>query len=366
MREHFHVPERYFLSHSVGCQPRRAQASLGAAYLEPWRKIGSDAWPGWMAELEAFREKIGWLLGAPAANMCPQINISSALTKVIYSLDKPTDRRTIVCSEADFPTIGFVFNSARRDGYDIRFVSGDVRDPQVWADAIDDTVGFVHVTHAFSNTSHLAPVTEVCQLARAAGATSIVDIAQSAGIVPINLADWACDFAIGTGVKFLCCGPGACYLYASSEMIETSEPRDVGWFSHEDPFEMDIHNFRYADSAMRFMGGTPSPAPLAIANGALDLWREIGPEQVWSQAQDHLSVLISQLPENVLVSPMEPDQRGGTLVINPADRETLRRGLEAGQIRFDERREGFRFSVHGYTSAEDIRNLLDVLQVSCQ
>ena len=39
-------------------------------------------------------------------------------------------------------------------------------------------------------------------------------------------------------------------------------PRDVGWFSHENPFEFDIHDFRYTDTALRFWGGTPSDCPL--------------------------------------------------------------------------------------------------------
>ena len=40
---------------------------------------------------------------------------------------------------------------------------------------------------------------------------------------------------------------------------------DVGWFSHAQPFEFDIHNFEYAEGAARFSGGTPSIAPFAGA-----------------------------------------------------------------------------------------------------
>lgn len=364
MRERFHVPDHYFLSHSVGCLPRATPDQLTEAYFAPWRDRGGEAWPGWMDGLDRFRDLIGELFGTVAHNICPQTNVSSALTKIIHALPAPGSRQTILCTEADFPTIGFVLKQAERAGYSVRFVTGDVSDPNAWLDAWDDSVGLVHITHAFSNTSKLSPVAKLCELARTRGAVSIVDIAQSAGIVPINLPRWEPDFAIGTGVKFLCAGPGACYLYASNAMIESCQPIDVGWFSHEAPFEMDIHDFRYASSAMRFFGGTPSPAPFAMACAALELWREIGIEHAQERAQTLLSRLIEHVPERMLVSPSIAGDRGGTLVVHPDDREALARTLTKAGIRHDERREGFRFSVHGYSSDEDVDHLGDVLRTA--
>lgn len=357
MRDHFHVPDNYFLSHSVGCLPKILPDHLNQAYFEPWKTLGGDAWPGWLDVLETFRARLGAMLGSPARNLCPQTNISSGLTKLLYALPDRGYKTTILCSEEDFPTIGFVLKQAERMGWRIRFLRGDVTDMKTWAEAWDDEVGLVHVTHAFSNTSRLAPVGELCALAREHGAISVVDIAQSAGAIPVDLSKWRPDFALGTGVKFLCFGPGACFLYASDEMIETSQPLDVGWFSHEDPFEMDIHDFRYADSAMRFFGGTPSPAPFGVANAALDLWDRVGPERVHAKIQEHLDLLCAAVPANWLVSPRERAARGGTLVIDPPDRDRLRASLNAANIRCDERKEGFRFSVHGYTETQEIERL---------
>ncbi|MGB0908516.1 MAG: aminotransferase class V-fold PLP-dependent enzyme, partial [Maricaulaceae bacterium] len=215
-------------------------------------------------------------------------------------------------------------------------------------------VAIVHITHALSNTSHILPVAKICKLAKRFLTITIVDAAQSIGAVEVKTSKWEADFILGTGVKFLCAGPGACFLYASDAMLKICKPVDVGWFSHEDPFEMDIERFRYARDAMRFFGGTPSPQPLAMAISALKLWNEIGLENVQTRIQDHLTALAEELPDEVLISPKYSIPRGASLVVSPKNAHILRNALKAKGIKYDERRTGFRFSVHCYTREDDI------------
>ena len=304
------------------------------------------------------------ILGADTSEICPQINISSALTKILYSLPKPASKNVILLSAQDFPTIGFVFEQAQRMGYQLRFVENAPQKIENWVAVIDDDVAVVHATHALSNTSHLLPIKQICTLAKTYGAVSIIDVAQSTGIVPTDVKAWGCDFAIGTGVKFLCFGPGACFLYASKARLKDCEPIDVGWFSHENPFEMDIHHFKYAQDALRFFGGTPSPAPFIMANSALSLWEDIGFQAVHVTLQSHLDRVVEHIPEDLLISPRAATQRGGTVVINPQDRTRLRKSFVQHDIFYDERKEGFRCSVHGYTSEEDIERLITLLKAA--
>lgn len=365
MRNLFHVPDKYFLSHSVGCLPKSSEKKLQEHYIAPWAQMGGNAWPSWLGVLDDYREKLGRLIGTHADCVCPQNNVSSALTKILYSLPPPLSgqgtRNVIVMSEQDFPTNGFVFKQAERSGYTLKFVQGDITDTNVWDGAIDDTAAIVHFTHALSNTSHLLPAKEICDIARRNGAISIADVAQSVGVVPIDVSDWEVDFAIGTGVKFLCSGPGACFMYASKNMLDICAPVDVGWFSHENPFEMDIHDFRYAADAMKFFGGTPSPAPFILANESLNVLQTLGHQAVYDVIQNTLSKLTETLPREIIQSPLERTQRGAALVIAPRDRAQLRAALQSKEFLHDERAEGFRFSVHGYTSTADIDALQQVL-----
>ncbi|MEP6343395.1 MAG: aminotransferase class V-fold PLP-dependent enzyme [Maricaulaceae bacterium] len=359
MREYFHVPDNYFLSHSVGCLPRTAETRLQDAFLTPW-KTGEN-WGEWMGIVDGFRRRIASLLSVSHGTICPQINVSSALTKIIHSVPKKQGRDVILISEQDFPTIGFVAAQAELAGYRLKFVAGNPVDKETWDSHMRADVAIVLVTHALSNTSHLLPVGDICATAKERGIISIVDVAQSVGAIRVKPAEWSADFAIGTGVKFLCAGPGSCFLYASPEIISQCNPVDVGWFSHENPFEMDIRNFRYSVDSMRFFGGTPSPAPLAIANAALDLWEAINLEEAYMQIQENLSFLSQYVAANQIVSPLDKASRGATFVVSPPDRAALTQALKAGHILHDERKEGFRFSVHGYMQKRELETLGKIL-----
>ncbi len=361
MYKHYHVPNTYFLSHSVGCLPRQTSADITKDFFGPWQSLGGNAWPGWLDILTRFRASMGAILGVSGDALCPQSNVSSALTKIIHSLPPNPKRNVILLSQQDFPTIGFVVKQAERAGYRLKFMADDITDAQIWADAMDDTIAIVHITHVLSNTSHLLPVADICNAAKARHIVTIVDIAQSVGIVPIHIPDWQADFVIGTSVKFMCGGPGACFMYAAPDITENCRPVDVGWFSHENPFEMDIRDFRYAGDAMRFFGGTPSPAPFAAALSAHTLLDKAGIEAAHSHVQSILDTLISCLDDNILVSPRQKARRGGTLGIAPHNRQQLTKKLNAANILFDERPEGLRFSFHHYTPLGDIEILGDLL-----
>ena len=360
MRELFHVPENYFLSHSVGCMPKVISDALDESYLEPW--ASGQNWSQWMPVLDEFRSSLGRILGVSANLICPQTNISSALTKVLYSLPTQASRNKIILSKHDFPTVGFVFKQAEKVGYKLQFIDGDPTDIENWDAAIDETTAIVHITHALSNTSHLLPVQKICKLARKNQAVSIVDVAQSLGAVQIDILSWAPDFVTGTGVKFLCFGPGACFLYCSAEMLGKCDPIDVGWFSHEEPFEMNIENFRLTKDAMRFFGGTPSPAPLIAANAAMDMWKQIGFEFVHINIDTSLNYLHNNIQQDIVVSPNQAGKRGATLVISPKNRQLLRDKIETNKVLCDERKEGFRFSLHVYTSQHEIEKLSDIFK----
>jgi selenocysteine lyase/cysteine desulfurase len=315
-----------------------------------------------MPVVEQFRAGIGALLGVSSRAICPQINISSGLTKIIHALPQAPGRDVIVLSRQDFPTIGFVVKMAERAGYRFRFIDGDPTDVTAWGAAIDQSTAIVHITHALSDSSHLLPVTEITALTKAAGAMSIVDIAQSLCAVPTPVADWDPDFVLGTGVKFLCAGPGACFLYAKPSRWAQCEPVDVGWFSHENPFEMDIMDFRFAEDAMRFFGGTPSPAPLICANASMALWQTVDKTAVQSKIQSHLDHLVQAVRPDWRMSPDKPGQRGATFVAKPDRAEILAQTLTQRGVRHDQRKTGFRFSVHAYTPDTDVAILAEILR----
>ena len=354
----------YFLSHSIGLRPLSADKALEDNFTRVWRLGDSNAWEVWLASITRFRERLGALIGARPDDICPQTNISSGLAKILFALPERRGRRKIVLTEDDFPTIGFVLAQGRRLGYELVFLPGGSRlaDIDAWIPAFQDDVQLVLATHVFSNSSVLAPAVDIARRARERGVFSIVDIAQSAGAVPVHLDAIQPDFALGTSLKYLCGGPGAAFLWTQRETAAKTMPMDVGWFSHEEPFEMDIRNFRYAHDAARFWGGTPSVAPYAAAAAGLEVLLETGIEAVSAHNQRLLTRLLESLPPGVILSHRKRGERGSAALIAVRDVATASQVLTNAGIAHDCRRKAVRVSIHLYNTDADVDALLAAIQ----
>ena len=346
----------YLLSHSVGCLPRAARNRLEETLFAPWAAGGGEAWDAWLATLEQFRGGLARLLGGHADEYCPQTNLSSALTKLLMALPAEPGRRVLLAAEASFPSLGFVLGQMARLGYETRWLpaSADLGDADVWAAALDEQVAAVLVMHVHSNSGVVSPVAEIAARAREVGAFSVIDVAQSAGVLPIDVAGWGADAVIGSCVKWLCGGPGAGFLWVARERAGMLAPLDVGWFSHATPFAFDIHDFRYAPDARRFWGGTPSVAGYAIATAGLDTLASISVGRVFAHNRRLIAALRDSVPA-VWRGRLDPTGRGGTLCLplRPEEEKLVERLRTAG-CRFDRRGDTLRLSLHIYNDLNDV------------
>lgn len=366
-RHDFELPEgAYLLSHSVGCLPRAARDSA-ALVLQQWAAHGGAAWPAWMEHVGRFQQALARLFHAQPDEFCPQLNVSSGLTKLLGALPRRAGRTRLVLSELDFPTIGFVIQAAEAFGYEVEFIpAGDgTLPPERWIERLRSDVQLAHVTYSTSENSYCPDIAAIMRAAHARGVFAVVDVAQSAGVVPIDFAAWDAVAVIGSCVKWLCGGPGAGWLWVRSDLAAELQPTDVGWWSHADPFEFDIRHFEYAPGARRFMGGTTSPLPYAIAAAGIETIERIGVEAV----RTHNLELLTRLRQAALELGLavnthaDPAQHGGTLVLDFPDRAAALAELAARGIHVDARpRYGLRFSPHIYNTAEEIDYVIEALR----
>ncbi len=363
-RNKFHLPgKHYFLSHSVGAQPKTFDAALTRGFADPWRSEGAHVWDVWLETLEQFRAGLAPLIGANPEDICLQNNVSSGVSKILFSLPERARRTKIVLSEDDFPTIGFALAQARRLGYELIFLPGGERlaDPDAWTPAFHDDVQLVMGTLVYSNSSVMAPVREIVRRAREKGVFSILDVAQAAGTVPVRLNEWAPDFAVGTSLKYLCGGTGAGFLWAQKDAAERCAPMDVGWFSHENPFEFDIHHFEYASGAARYTGGTPSIAPAAGAIASHKILGGHGVDAIYAHNQKLLTRLFNGLPDDALLSAKVEGARGSAAMIKVRDYDAAAADLAEAGILHDTRLGAVRLSVHLYNDENDIDAFLEAV-----
>lgn len=358
IRDRFHLPPgaTYLKSHSVGCQPRAAEALLRDRLLTPWRETG-EAWPHWLDAIDQWRAALAGLIGVEAQDLCPATNVSAGLSRYISALGTATDRRTILLAPSAFPTIGYVASGLAAAGWKTRYLpaDADVREAANWRAALDDDVALVIAMHVSSVSGALTDIAAVAAAARAAGARCIADCAQSVGVVPVAPAAWGVDAVLGTSVKWLCGGPGAAWLWVAPHDRTALDPMERGWWSHENPFEMDISDFRYAPDARRWWGGTPDVAPFILSTAGIEAIADIGVDAV----RGHNRALQHMLRD--ALAPKTPQWRwpagdiGGTLCIDTGtDQPRVAGLLERHRIRADFRGTIMRLSFHAYNGVADV------------
>ena len=355
----------YLLNHSVGRPLKTSENDFAERFYEPWKKSNDEPWEKWLETINDFTLSLAKIFNAKKSEFCPQVNLSSGLTKILMSLKQVQKKKSVVLvSEIDFPGMGFALKKSLPEDCEIRFIPAneDITNSSIWDAYMTEDIDLVFVSHAYSNTGQLSPISDVISMARSRDIISILDIAQSAGIVPIDLTALKPDFMLGSSVKWLCGGPGAAYLWVNTERLSSCEPKDVGWFSHENPFEFDIHNFRYHDSALKFWGGTPVVAPFVIATNSINYFTKIGIKNI----RKHNQALIAKTANEIdleFVSPRDEAIRGGTMILDfGSNQQKVLNHLKDNNIGVDLRSHGIRISPHIYNDEQDIDQLISVIK----
>ncbi|MDK2597704.1 aminotransferase class V-fold PLP-dependent enzyme [Pseudoalteromonas obscura] len=364
--EHFFMPQgTYLLSHSVGRMLKSAPEHFHSQFMQPWQVQNREPWAQWLDGIMQFNQALAKLLNGHADNFCPQTNLSSGLTKWLMGMPSLRGRRIrVLLSEDDFPSMGFVLQQALED-VELCFIPAgeDVSAMSTWQSHLTAHFDLVFVSHVYSNTGHQAPVAEIVSLAKQHQCKVIVDIAQSAGILAIDLAAWQADCVLGSCVKWLCGGPGAGFLWVSPASLADCAPKDVGWFSHQDPFEFDIHHFAAHDTALRFWGGTPSVAPYVMAAHSIDTLCQFGIENIRHHNLALLERIWQALPSRCISSPQFEKRCSGTAIVNvPDDMQECLHQLSQQGIAVDARRYGLRISPHVYNDKTDIERFIAVIK----
>ncbi|WP_158768458.1 aminotransferase class V-fold PLP-dependent enzyme [Paraglaciecola sp. L1A13] len=362
----FSVPKgMYLLSHSVGCLPVQTSSVVAQKYFAPWQQKGGDAWPEWLGIIDQFCHELGMIFNASDVDFCPQLSVSSGLSQYLQSLpplpNKP--KRTVLMHATAFPSLGFAVQGLAEYGFELKLIDKDIapNDLDAWQAHMTDDVAVAVITHVHSNSGELSDIVEISKLCRAKQVPVVVDIAQSAGVIPIDLQDWQADVVLGSCVKWLCGGPGAAFMWVNPSHLDDLQPKNIGWFSHENPFEFDIEHFAYAKGAKRFWGGTPSVLPYASAMVGIQQIRKIGVSNIYAHSKNLQSIVLGSAATH-LAKMINLEQSGGTLCLalekNILDR--LANKLTQSNVYYDRRENSIRLSWHIYNTEQEARKVADI------
>ncbi len=366
----------YLISNSLGAMPRSVRGAL-AAYADAWARHGVRAWEsaadaaqpdvsggthggaGWWSLPVAVGDLVAPLIGAAPGEISMHPNVTLANAIVLSCFDVRPPRHRIVFSALEFPSVRYLYQAQWSRGAEPVVVPSDdgVRaGAERLLETIDERTLLVLLSHVLFRSAHIQDVAAVTRRAHQVGACVVLDVYHSAGVLPFDVRALEVDFAVGGVLKWLCGGPGCAFLYVRSDLRGRLTPRLTGWQAHRRPFafedEMDLR-----DDAWRFLNGTPQIPGLYAARPGLEIIHQVGVENIRAKSIRQTSLLIELAQEQGwrIHSPLNADERGGTVTIDLPGAENVCRKLLERKFLVDYRPQaGIRIAPHFYNSDEEV------------
>lgn len=357
----------YLISNSLGAMPAGVYDALHG-YAETWATAGVTAWESdWWMLPERVAEGIAPLIGAAPGTVSTHQNVTVASAVAASCFDFDGRRNKIVCSELQFPSIVQLYRQQERRGARLQLVpspDGFTVPTEAMLEAIDEETLLVPISHVIFRSSYVQDIEAIVRRAREVGARVILDVYQSAGIMPIDVAGLGVDMAVGGVLKWLCGGPGVAYLYVRPDLVNELRPAITGWFARENAFAFDPSDESWRDDAWRFLNGTTHIPSLTAAVPGLEILGQLDLAAVRAKSLRQTGSLIEAAAERGwrINTPRATERRAGHVVIDVPGSEQVARQLLARRVMIDHRPgAGIRIAPHFYTTDDEIERALTAI-----
>lgn len=177
-------------------------------------------------------------------------------------------------------------------GFEIEVIPIDEDGTLAFApEMITEQTAFVSLTHISNVLGTINPLKEIIAAAHAKGAYVLVDGAQSAPHLPIDVSDLDCDFFVFSGHKLF--GPnGIGALYAKKELLEKLPPYQGGGDMIE---HVTFAKTTFNTPPLKFEAGTPIIAEAISLGHAVDYISALGIQKIHDYEQALLTYTLDKL-----------------------------------------------------------------------
>ncbi|MBI1353621.1 MAG: aminotransferase class V-fold PLP-dependent enzyme [Acidobacteria bacterium] len=369
VRSEFPVLEdwTYLNAATFGPVPQRAVEAIEQHFRDRNETASLD-FLSWFDDADAVRAQAARLLGGEPQDIGFLPSAGIGLSWVMEGMGwRPGDR--ILTIDHEFPNNIYSPLSLAGRGVESVTVPGGLEfTPEAMIGAIDERVR-VTLVSALSYSSGLRPPLErIGRAVRAAGGLFVVDGTQGLGAIDINVARDHADVVLAHGYKWMCCPPGAGFLYMSERARRAIRPTVVSWRSHKDWRNVNaLHHGapEPADEGAQYEGGILNFSGIAAMGAVLDLFEQVGKETLWARVAE-----LSERTRQVLrEAGGEPSFDASPWFDSPVVTARFP-GRDVGELalRLREKRialaarQGFlRVSPHFYNNEEDLAALRDAL-----
>ncbi len=360
IRADFPVTERlaYLNSAAAGPVPRVGLAAALRFYQETL-ETGDAHWFEWLRRREGARGALARLINAEPDEIAFTTNTSSGMNLIVDAL---AGRGEVISCQLEFPvsTLPWLHRGTRVHRLNAR--DGVLTADDVCA-AMSDRTGVICLSHVQYSNGFRADLAEIG--ARKGGHAFVVNAAQSAGVLELDVRRMRIDALCATGHKWLLGGYGSGFVYLSRELLAATEPRAISWLSVADPFAMRNDEYRVrGDAAARSEQGCPHFGGIFALGAAVEYGLEIGPAQIERRALAINKLLTDSLTEagwRVLSPLMDESHRSAETLVAAAEPERVAHHLHRRGIAVTQKPEGIRVATHFFNNEDDIARLVAAL-----
>jgi selenocysteine lyase/cysteine desulfurase len=317
-------------------------------------------------EKENTRKALAAFLRVTPDEIIVTRNTSESNNLVSSGLDLKAGDEVIVHADNHPSNLNAWREKARRFGYTV--VTVEQKNPHpgmayyvdAFTRAMTPRTRVIAFTHLTSSVGDLMPAAELCRAARARGILSLVDGAQSFGLLDVNLTEMQPDFYTGSAHKWPCGARECGVLFVRKDAQPKLWPSIYSAYSGAVGFSRTFEGFGQRDEAT-----------MIAFREALAFEERIGRTAIERRANDLASQLIAgltKLPGVTVWTSPSPDLRAAVVAFRPAalDAGKLAAALyEKDRIALATRggsdRGGLRASPHFYNGPAEIDRLLAAL-----
>jgi isopenicillin-N epimerase len=308
---------------------------------------------------EATRKKVAAFLRVTPEEIVLTRNTSESNNLVSSGLDLKAGDEIVAFGDNHPSNLQAWHAKGKRFGYTVKVVDAVSPHPgaeyyvDAFTKALTPQTKVLALTHLSSTVGDLLPVAELCRLARERGVMTLIDGAQSFGLMDVDLGTMQPDFYSGSAHKWPCGPKEAGVLFINRHVHDRIWPSIYSAYPGGVGISKTFEGFGQRDE----------PALIAFA-AALDFQVRIGRPQVERRSCELAQAMMAGLKKidgvQIWTHPA-PDRSRAVVSFQPGSLDTRKlaavlyeRDRLTGAPRGGEDRPGLRFSPHIYNTMEEV------------
>ncbi len=376
-----HIPalqkQAYLETASTGLVPDFIYDMARHYQAERYLKGGDSTWIyedgqvlGSVAMIERSRRAVAAMIGGEARNICFG-GSSSQLYSIVTAAIRLEPGDNVVLPENGWAGGRFAWQLRAKDGVEVRYAKRGPHGvtPEDYIRCCDGRTKVVGVNYVESSTGQRFDMETLGACCAERGIITAVDGVQALGVLRIDVKKENIDLLVGNDYKWMMnfCGTG--YACVSDRLLGIARNRQAGWFSAENPFNVEKPDYIPKEGAGQFEQGFPNTPGVCGLGMIAEQYAALGGEHIERTALELARYLRARVERIPGVFPLYdlPEEACSAIVWLGLERPLTQEQLRAAGIALELRHaaggaaQTVRAALHYYNNRDDVDRLCDLL-----